>query len=85
MRATYADYVGAIERNEVEVLARWQSKVAYLSPSTARRIKRELARSEAGQEEERLELRGYFIAYSLRDATFELIDSEGERYRFRSL
>lgn len=80
VRAALADYLDAVDRHDVEVLAIWSDGAAYVSSATARRTAATM-RFAGGEEEERFRTVGYFVGFSLREARFDLIEGEdGERY-----
>lgn len=83
VRATYADYLDALQRHKVEILARWDRHGIFISPTMAARIEPALDFVDTGQEE-RFEVQGHFIGFNQRDADFEFADLDsGERYKGR--
>lgn len=83
VHATYADYISAVQRHNVEVFTRWDRRSTFLSAAIAARVEPVLGAVEDTQQE-RVEVRGYFNGFNLREADFEFVDPESqERYQGR--
>ena len=80
-RSAFLDYLKVLQRHDVEVLARWSDKAAFVSPFRATRIASGLEHIGT-EEEERFSATGYFIGFHIPDATFEFQDSSDEETRY---
>lgn len=82
VRSAFSDYLAVIQKHNVEVLARWSDRAAFVSPFTAGRISSELEYI-GGEEEERFTATGHFVGFHIDNAVFEFQDQSDDQTKYQ--